>query len=82
MIKFHCRNKKLITFLVAFKFQLFDSGVCLPFSKENKVQIKKSKVKLQEIKLEREHITRPNYVFCELYADSAAKTLFLFFCFL
>ena len=43
IIKFHCRNKKLITFLVAFKFQLFDSGVCLPFSKENKVHLKNQK---------------------------------------
>ena len=42
IIKFHFRNFKSITFFVTFASLLLDSGTCLPFKKENEVNLKRN----------------------------------------
>ena len=41
--KFMFRNEKLIAFFMAFTLSLFDSRVCLPFNKRNKLNLKEIK---------------------------------------
>ena len=41
-IKFHLRNKKPITFFVTFTLLLFDSGLCLPLSTGNELNLKRN----------------------------------------
>ena len=44
---------------LTFTLLLFDSRICLPFNKENALNLKKSQVKPRKIKIEREKILKP-----------------------